>query len=44
MTEMIIEQLDIQDIKPYPNNPRKNAKAIDKVADSITQYGFQHSS
>jgi ParB/RepB/Spo0J family partition protein len=41
MTEMIIEQLDIQDIKPYPNNPRKNAKAIDKVADSITQYGFQ---
>ena len=41
MTEMIIKQLDIQDIKPYPNNPRKNAKAIDKVADSITQYGFQ---
>ena len=40
-TEMIIQQIDIQDIQPYPNNPRKNAKAIDKVADSITQYGFQ---
>lgn len=40
-TEIQIVQTDIQDIKPYPNNPRKNAKAIDQVAKSITEYGFQ---
>ena len=38
---MNIQQLPLKDIKPYPNNPRKNAKAVEKVADSIIQYGFQ---
>jgi len=40
-TEIDIKQLPLTDIKPYPNNPRKNAKAVEKVADSISQYGFQ---
>jgi len=40
-TEIDIKQINIEDIKPYPNNPRKNAKAVEKVADSIRQYGFQ---
>ena len=38
---MIIEQIDITDIKPYPKNPRKNAKAVEKVANSIREFGFQ---
>ena len=32
-----IEYIPILEIKPYPNNPRKNEKAIDKVADSINR-------
>ena len=40
-TEMKVQNIPLSDIQPYPNNPRKNAKAVDKVADSISQYGFQ---
>jgi DNA modification methylase len=40
-TEIDIKQINIEDIKPYPNNPRKNAKAVEKVAESIKQFGFQ---
>lgn len=28
-------------LKPYPNNPRINAAAVDKVAASIREFGFQ---
>lgn len=38
---MKIVQTRITDIKPYEKNPRKNDKAVDKVAKSIEQYGFQ---
>ena len=35
-----IEQLSIVDITPYENNPRKNNKAVKRVAHSIKEYGF----
>lgn len=38
---MHIEKLALTSIKPYPNNPRNNQKAIDKVANSIAQFGFR---
>jgi ParB/RepB/Spo0J family partition protein len=38
---MKIEILKLNDIKPYHKNPRKNDAAVDKVANSIEQYGFQ---
>ena len=38
---MKIEMRSINSIKPYPNNPRNNRKTIDKVADSISHYGFR---
>lgn len=33
--------MKLSDIKPYPNNPRKNAKAIEPVVNSLEQYGWQ---
>lgn len=38
---MIIKDYLLQDIKPYENNPRNNEKAVDKVAESIKQFGFK---
>ena len=38
---MKIENLDINKIKPYSNNPRKNKASIDKVATSIEEFGFR---
>ena len=32
--------LDPASLKPYPNNPRNNKKAIDAVAESIKRFGF----
>ena len=37
---MKIQELKIEEIKPYDNNPRKNLN-YDKVAKSIKEYGFQ---
>jgi DNA modification methylase len=37
---MPLEKLPISSIKPYPNNPRKNQKAIAKVANSIALFGL----
>lgn len=37
---MQIKQLKMQDIHPYPNNPRKNDQAVDAVAESIRQCGY----
>ena len=31
----------ISDLAPYENNPRNNARAIDKVAASIKEFGFK---
>lgn len=33
--------MKLSDIKPYENNPRLNDKAVDKVAASIKNFGFQ---
>lgn len=37
---MNILQLPLSEVHPYKNNPRKNDKAVDAVAESIKQYGF----
>lgn len=41
MKEMSIEYLSLDEIKPYENNPRYNDNAVDKVAESIKQFGFK---
>ena len=38
---MKIEMISIDDVKPYESNPRNNAISIDKVADSIREFGFR---
>lgn len=37
---MKIERIPLGNIKDYENNPRRNANAIKKVAESIKQFGF----
>ncbi len=37
---MNIMQKTLGEIHPYKNNPRKNAKAVNAVAESIKQFGF----
>ncbi|KAI3350133.1 DNA modification methylase [Clostridium botulinum] len=37
---MNIQLLKLTDIKPYPNNPRINDKAVDRVIASINEFGF----
>ena len=38
---MRVESWPIDDIKPYENNPRKNEDAVEYVANSIKEFGFQ---
>ena len=38
---MKIEQWDIERVKPYEKNPRRNDKAVQAVADSIHEFGFR---
>lgn len=38
---MQIEYIEIDKVKPYENNPRKNEEAIKYVAESIKQFGFK---
>ena len=38
---MEIKVLALEILKPYENNPRNNAAAVDKVAESIKQFGFK---
>ena len=35
-----IHYFKVADIKPYDRNPRDNSKAVDKVAASIEEFGF----
>lgn len=42
MAEMKITMLPIGSIHPYPDNPRRNDKAVDAVAESIRQFGFKN--
>lgn len=37
----MIKQVALTEIKPYENNPRKNAKAVEVVKDSIERFGFK---
>ena len=36
-----IQMMPIQDVHPYPNNPRLNGDAVDKVAASLKAFGFR---
>ena len=37
----IVKIINIDALKPYPNNPRKNEHAIEPVANSIREFGFK---
>jgi len=41
VVKMEIKNINIGDLKPYKNNPRKNAGAVDYVANSIKEFGFK---
>lgn len=36
-----MQNVSINDIKPYPNNPRDNDSGVDAVANSIKEFGWQ---
>ena len=38
---MNIIELKIEEVKPYEKNPRKNDQSVDKVANSIKEFGFK---
>lgn len=38
---MKIQQIKIEKIKPYDKNPRNNQSAVDKVAKSLEEFGWQ---
>lgn len=38
---MEVKSMSIDDIKPYENNPRDNDDAVDSVANSIREFGWQ---
>ena len=38
---MKIEQWEIERVKPYDKNPRRNDKAVEAVAKSIREFGFR---
>lgn len=38
---MKVKNVSIQDVKPYPNNPRDNDDGVDAVAKSIKEFGWQ---
>ena len=38
---MIVKEIDLEKIIPYVNNPRKNDDAVDFVAASLHEFGWQ---
>lgn len=38
---MKIKEIDINELKPYKNNPRINDNAVDVVANSIKEFGMK---
>lgn len=38
---MKVQSMSIEDIKPYPKNPRDNDSGVDAVANSIKEFGWQ---
>ena len=41
MNKLEIKYVDINDIKPYENNPRFNDNAVEYVKNSIKEFGFK---
>lgn len=41
MEEVNIKYLDIEELKPYENNPRFNDEAVEMVKNSIREFGFK---
>ena len=41
MNSLQIESINIDDIKPYKNNPRNNDDAVEYVRNSIKEFGFK---
>ena len=39
---MNIVKMKVEELIPYINNPRNNENAVDKVASSITEFGFKN--
>ena len=39
---MNIKNLKVAEVRPYPNNPRRNQGAVSTVAESIKEFGFQN--
>lgn len=37
---MKIQEIPLEELRPYENNPRINAEAVEKVAASIREFGF----
>lgn len=38
---MEIKEIAVSQLHPYENNPRNNAESVDKVANSIKEFGFK---
>lgn len=38
---MNVQEIKLKDIKPYEKNPRKNDQSVDKVVNSIKEFGFK---
>ena len=38
---MLVQDIDVDKIQMYENNPRNNEKAVEAVAESIRQFGFK---
>lgn len=38
---MNIQEININDLREYENNPRNNDNAVEKVANSIKEFGFK---
>ena len=41
MAKMKVEYRDIEEVLPYHNNPRKNDGAVEAVANSLREFGWQ---
>ncbi|VHX79990.1 DNA methylase N-4/N-6 domain-containing protein [Clostridioides difficile] len=42
MNKREVVYLNLEDIKPYENNPRNNHDAVEKVVNSIKEFGFNN--
>ena len=42
MAEIKAIEMNLADLVPYENNPRKNQKAVEAVKNSIKQFGFKN--